>query len=117
MALSDDCLFCKIIRREIPAGLVYEDDLVLAFDDVNPQAPVHTLIIPKEHVATVNDLGAKHSGLLAAMFAAAKSVARAKSVADDGYRLVLNCHERAGQSVFHVHMHLLGGRAMRWPPG
>ncbi len=116
MPLDDDCLFCKIIRHEIPAGIVFEDDLVLAFRDINPQAPHHVLIIPKDHIPTTNDLGPLHDDYLSAMFAAARSIASDVAVAD-GYRLVLNCGERAGQSVFHVHMHLLGGRAMSWPPG
>jgi histidine triad (HIT) family protein len=116
MMLDDDCLFCKIIRRDIPADVVFEDDLVLAFRDISPQAPHHVLIVPKEHIPTTNDIGPLHDGYLAALFAAARAIASDLAVAD-GYRLVLNCGESAGQSVFHLHMHLLGGRAMRWPPG
>ena len=117
MALIDDCLFCKIIRREIPAAIAREDELTLAFEDINPHAPVHLLIVPKDHIATVEDLRPEHDGYLAAIFRAAQKLAAERGLAGDGYRLVLNSGERAGQSVFHVHMHLLGGRAMRWPPG
>ncbi len=115
--MTTDCLFCKIARREIDAQVVYENDDVLAFRDINPQAPVHVLVIPKQHVATANDIRAEHGGMLAAMFTAAARVARDHDVADEGYRLVMNCQEGAGQSVFHVHLHLLGGRRMKWPPG
>jgi len=117
MALIDDCLFCKIIRREIPSAIVREDELTLAFEDINPQAPVHLLIVPKDHIATVEDLGPEHDGYLAALFRAAQALAAERGLVGDGYRLVLNSGERAGQSVFHIHLHLLGGRAMRWPPG
>lgn len=117
MALIDDCLFCKIIRREIPSEIVREDELTLAFEDINPQAPVHLLIVPKDHIATVDDLGPEHDGYLAAVFRTAQELAAERGLAGDGYRLVINSGERAGQSVFHVHVHLLGGRAMRWPPG
>ena len=117
MPLDDNCLFCKIIRGEIPADIVYDDALVLAFNDINPQAPHHVLIIPKEHVATLDDLGPEHDRYLAASFAAARAIAAQRGLDAGGYRLVYNCGERAGQSVFHVHMHLLGGRAFRWPPG
>ena len=117
MPLEEDCLFCKIIRGEIPADIVYDDEFVLAFNDINPQAPHHVLIIPKEHIATLDDLGPQHDGYLAAAFAAARGIAAHRGLNADGYRLVFNCGERAGQSVFHVHMHLLGGRAFRWPPG
>jgi len=115
MPLSEDCLFCKIILREIPADIVYEDEQVLAFNDINPQAPHHVLIIPREHIPTADDIGPEHDAYVSGLFAAARAIVSERGL--DGYRLVLNCGERAGQSVFHVHMHLLGGRAMRWPPG
>lgn len=117
MVLDDDCIFCKIIRGEIPADIAFEDEQVLAFNDINPQAPVHVLIIPKEHIPTLNDIKAVHRSYLSAMFTAAQQVALERGIADEGYRLVLNCRELAGQSVFHIHMHLLGGREMHWPPG
>jgi histidine triad (HIT) family protein len=117
MTIDSNCLFCKIALKQIPAKIVHEDDLTLAFADIHPQAPTHVLIIPRIHVASVQEMGAEHDEYLLAMFAAARTIARESGLADDGYRLVLNCRERAGQSVFHVHMHLLGGRAMHWPPG
>lgn len=117
MDFDQDCLFCKIAQKQIPADIIHEDDRVIAFNDINPQAPVHALIVPRIHVPTIQDLTSGHNDFLAAMFAAARKVAADKGLADDGYRLVLNCHERAGQSVFHVHMHILGGRDMLWPPG
>jgi histidine triad (HIT) family protein len=117
MALIDDCIFCRIIRKEIPADTVYEDENVLALNDINPQAPVHILIIPKEHIPTIDDLRLEHDVYLAAIFSAVRSLAVEKGLVGDGYRLVLNCREQAGQSVFHIHLHMLGGRAMRWPPG
>lgn len=117
MQPDPNCLFCKIALRQIPANVVREDDLALAFADIHPQAPTHVLIIPKIHVETVQEMGPEHDEYLLAMFAAARAIARDSGLAADGYRLVLNCRERAGQSVFHVHMHLLGGRAMHWPPG
>lgn len=117
MTLETDCLFCKIIRKEIPADVVYENDEVLAFNDINPQAPTHVLIIPKIHVATTQDLTAEHDKSLAALFAASRKIVADRGLDDDGYRLVINCRERAGQSVFHLHMHILGGRDMQWPPG
>ena len=112
-----DCLFCKIRDGEISGDIVFEDDDVLAFNDVNPQAPVHVLIIPKKHIATVNDLSADDEAVMAKLFSVAKTIASQRGVSDDGYRLVVNCNERAGQSVFHIHMHLLAGRDMSWPPG
>jgi histidine triad (HIT) family protein len=112
-----DTLFGKIIRREIPAEIVFEDDDVLAFRDVNPQAPVHVLFIPKKPFATLNDLGADDSALIGRLFLAATSWAKANGFADDGYRLVMNCNKHGGQTVFHVHLHLLAGRQMHWPPG
>ncbi len=112
-----DCLFCRIANREIPADVVYEDDDLLAFRDIDPKAPVHILIIPKRHIATVNDVRPDHADLLSGLFIAAAKLARDQDLAEDGYRLVVNCQEGAGQSVFHLHMHLLGGRRMEWPPG
>ena len=112
-----ETLFSKIIRREIPADIVYEDDDVLAFRDINPQAPVHVLFIPKKAFATLNDLGASDAALIGKLFLAATAWAKANGFADDGYRLVMNCNNHGGQTVFHVHMHLLAGRQMHWPPG
>ena len=114
--MSDD-LFLKIIRREIPADIVLETDDVLAFRDVNPQAPVHVLIIPKTHIRTINDIEAAHTDLVGKLFLAAKEVALAEGLAEEGYRVVMNCNEGAGQTVFHIHLHLLGGRPLMWPPG
>ena len=111
------CLFCKIVQKQIPANIVFEDKRVLAFEDVTPQAPVHILIIPKEHIPTVNDVTGEHRDIIMAMFEAAKVIAKEKNSAYQGYRLVLNTNSEAGQSVFHIHMHLLGGRHMAWPPG
>lgn len=112
-----DCLFCKIANREIPATIVYRDDLIVAFDDLNPQAPQHKLIIPQKHVATLNDLHDEDSDLVGYMVQTAAMLAKQLNIADDGYRVVLNCNSGAGQSVFHIHLHLLGGRRMTWPPG
>jgi len=112
-----DCLFCKIRDGEIQGDIVFENDDVLAFNDVNPQAPVHVLIIPKKHISTVNDMDAGDEVIMGKLFSVAKMIAAQQGVADDGYRLVVNCNEKAGQTVFHIHMHLLGGRNMTWPPG
>ncbi len=112
-----DCLFCKIIDGQIPADVVFEDEAVLAFSDVNPQAPTHILIIPRKHVATVNDVGAEDVETVGRLFLAAKAIAAERGFAEDGYRLVMNCNERAGQTVFHLHLHLLAQRNMTWPPG
>lgn len=112
-----DCLFCKIRDGEIQGDIVFENDDVLAFNDVNPQAPVHVLIIPKKHISTVNDMDAGDEVIMGKLFSVAKTIAAQQGVADDGYRLVVNCNEKAGQTVFHIHMHLLGGRSMTWPPG
>jgi len=115
--MTTECLFCKMVRGEIKPNTVYEDDTVLAFKDINPQAPVHILVIPKKHIATLNDVGPADADLVGKLVLAAKRVAKDAGVAESGYRLVLNCNADAGQSVFHVHVHLLGGRFMRWPPG
>src|SRR5215813_5708964 len=112
-----DTLFGKIIRREIPADIVYEDDDVLAFRDINPQAPVHVLFIPKKAIATLNDLGADNAALLGKLFLAATGWAKKQGFAEDGYRIVMNCNKHGGQTVFHIHLHLLAGRQMTWPPG
>ncbi|MEJ8567555.1 histidine triad nucleotide-binding protein [Elongatibacter sediminis] len=114
--MSDD-LFLKIIQREIDADIVYETDELLAFRDINPQAPTHILIIPKEHIRTLDDLQADHAGLVGRMVLAAAEIAREQGLAQDGYRLVVNCREAGGQMVYHIHLHLLGGRQMTWPPG
>lgn len=112
-----DCLFCKMVSGEIEPDLVYEDDEVVAFRDINPQAPTHVLVVPREHIATLNDLQPRHAELVGRMFLAAKEVARKEGIEQRGYRTVINCNREAGQSVFHIHLHVLGGRAMGWPPG
>jgi histidine triad (HIT) family protein len=111
-----DCLFCKIVRKDVPAQVVLDRDDVLAFRDVNPQAPTHILVIPKEHIASLEALGNQHAALLTSLVAAANEVAREDGVAG-GYRLVTNIGRVAGQSVDHLHLHVLGGRRMTWPPG
>ena len=111
-------IFSKIINKEIPADIVYESDSVLAFKDIRPQAPVHVLIIPKIEIPKVSDIkGTEHSNLLGAMFDAANKIAKDLGVSENGFRLVFNCGPNGGQDVYHLHMHLLGGRQMKWPPG
>ena len=112
-----DTLFSKIIRREIPADIVYEDDEVLAFKDINPQAPVHVLFIPKQPIATLDDATPEQAALLGKLMLAAAGYAREQGHADNGYRVVMNCREDGGQSVYHIHLHLLAGRRLGWPPG
>lgn len=114
--MADD-LFLKIINREIPAEIIYETDDILAFRDINPQAPVHVLIIPKEHIPTMNDLEPQHAEVVGKMFMVAAELAALEGISDDGYRVVMNCNEAGGQAVYHIHLHLLGGRQMVWPPG
>lgn len=114
--MSED-LFLKIIDREIPADIVYEDDEVLAFNDINPQAPVHVLVIPKKHIRTLNDVKDGDEALLGRLMNVARKIARDRGVDNDGYRVVMNCNRGAGQTVFHIHLHLLGGRGFTWPPG
>ncbi len=111
------CLFCRIVSGEIPAKKVHEDDDVVAFDDINPQAPMHVLVVPKQHVATLNDLGADHERLVGAMVRQAGGLAAARGDGARGYRTVFNCNADAGQTVFHIHLHVLGGRVLAWPPG
>lgn len=113
----ETCIFCKIINKEIASAIAYEDDDVVAFKDNNPQAPLHTLIVPRRHISTVNDLQNSDAELIGKMFLVAKLLADREKIADRGYRMVLNCNREAGQSVFHIHVHLLGGRKMQWPPG
>ncbi len=112
-----DTLFAKIIRREIPADIVFEDEHVLAFRDIQPQAPVHVLFIPKTPIATLNDATEHHAALLGRLMLAAADWAKSQGFAESGYRVVMNCNDDGGQSVYHIHLHLLAGRAMSWPPG
>ena len=112
--MSDDCIFCKIVRGEIPAKVVLRDEATLAFEDINPQAPVHVLVIPTEHF---DDAHAVPGSVLEAMYATAERVARERGVVDSGYRMVFNRGADAGQTVFHAHLHVLGGRRLGWPPG
>lgn len=116
-AMADNCLFCKMVSGEIKPNLVYDDTDVLAFNDINPQAPLHALVIPKRHVATLNDTRPEDAMLLGRLMHVATQIARKANVAQSGYRVVMNCNADAGQSVFHIHLHVLGGRPMRWPPG
>lgn len=112
-----DCLFCKIADKTIPADIVYEDDRVVAFRDVTPQAPTHILIIPRQHIATLNDLDEGNHELIGHILCTAKTIAATEGLTEDGYRVVMNCNSHGGQTVFHIHLHLLGGRQMQWPPG
>ena len=112
-----DCLFCRIARREIPATLVYEDERVAAFQDLNPQAPTHILLIPKRHIATLNDLSTEDDQLVGELVRRAGAIAAERGLSAGGYRTIFNTNRDAGQTVFHIHLHLLGGRAMTWPPG
>lgn len=112
-----DCLFCKIAAKQIPANIVYEDDLCIAFDDIAPQAPVHTLVIPKQHIATSNDITEADENLMGHLMRVASIVATQKGIDSSGFRTVINCNADSGQLVFHVHLHVLGGRKMSWPPG
>ncbi len=114
--MSEECIFCKIADKEISSSIVYEDPEIVAFNDINPQAPVHIIIIPRKHIPTVTDLEENDAELVGKLFIVAKKLARAKEI-EDGYRLVINCNPGAGQSVFHIHLHLLGGRKFSWPPG
>ena len=112
-----DCIFCRIIERKIPSKVVHEDDETFAFEDINPQAPTHVLVIPKRHVPTVSDLQPSHDALVGRLHRVAAKIAQERGIAAGGYRIVLNTNRDAGQTVFHVHLHLLGGRQMQWPPG
>jgi histidine triad (HIT) family protein len=112
-----DCLFCKIVKREIPASIVFEDDRVLAFNDINPQAPTHILIVPKRHIASLNDLKPDDDGLVGELVRRAAAIAAERGHSAAGFREVFNTNRDAGQTVFHIHLHLLGGRSFHWPPG
>lgn len=112
-----NCLFCNIIEGKIPADIVYQDEEVLAFRDINPQAPTHILCIPRRHIRTTNDLTEDEAALTGKLVLTAGKLASQLGFAEDGYRLVMNCNGHAGQTVFHIHLHLLGGRRMTWPPG
>lgn len=114
---NEDCLFCKILNGDIPADLVYESDSAIAFRDINPHAPTHVLVIPRKHIPTINDLDDADRDVVGSLYMAAKDIARQEGIADDGYRTVMNCNEGAGQTVFHIHLHVLGGRSLGWPPG
>ncbi|MEW5745032.1 MAG: histidine triad nucleotide-binding protein [Nitrospirota bacterium] len=112
-----DCLFCKIVERKIPAKIVYEDDRVLAFEDINPQAPVHTLVIPRKHIPTLNDIADDDVTLMGHLVRVTSTIAAEKGVAERGFRVVANCNPESGQIVYHIHFHVIGGRQMNWPPG
>jgi histidine triad (HIT) family protein len=111
------CLFCKVINREVPASIVYEDDDVLAFNDINPQAPVHILVVPRRHISTLTDLQPEHDAIVGAMVRRAAALAKDREIAAGGFRTVFNTNRDAGQTVFHIHLHLIGGRSLEWPPG
>jgi histidine triad (HIT) family protein len=115
--MSENCLFCKIAAKQIPSKPAHEDDAYYAFHDINPQAPTHVLIIPRKHIPTTNDIEPEDHALVGGMFAVARKLAGELGHAEAGYRLVFNCNREAGQTVFHIHMHLLGGRPLKWPPG
>jgi len=114
---NPDCLFCKVLAGEIPADIIYESESAIAFRDINPQAPTHALVIPRKHIATINALQSGDEEIVGQLFMAAKAVAEQEGIADAGYRAVMNCNEGAGQTVFHIHLHVLGGRQLDWPPG
>jgi len=111
------CLFCKIVSGEIPATKVYEDDRLIAFNDISPQAPMHVLVVPKQHISTLNDLTAADDELVGAMIRAGAAIAKDRGFDGAGFRTVFNCNAQAGQTVFHIHLHVLGGRTLTWPPG
>lgn len=111
------CIFCKIVEKSIPAKIVYEDDLVVAFEDINPQAPMHLLLIPRKHIPTVLDVVDDDRHLIGYMHKIAGELAKERGVAERGFRLIMNCNSESGQTVFHIHLHVLGGRPMHWPPG
>lgn len=115
--MQDDCIFCKIIKGDIPSNKIYEDNKLIVIEDVNPQAPVHLLAIPKEHIPTILQLKQEHKELIGSIHLVANKIAKDKKIDEQGFRIVVNCNRGAGQTVFHIHFHILGGREMRWPPG
>lgn len=112
-----DCLFCKIVKGDIPANILYQDSDTIAFEDAIPQAPVHFLVIPKKHISTLNDLTEQDTPIIGRLPIIAAKIARKKDIWNTGYRITINCNEMGGQTVYHIHMHVLGGRVMKWPPG
>ena len=114
---NNDCLFCKIVEKKIPADIVYESEDIIAFKDIEPKAPIHCLIIPKKHISTINDIDGSNSNIIGLMYEAAAQLARTLNVDKDGYRVVMNCNSNGGQTVYHVHLHFLAGRRLSWPPG
>ncbi|MGB9428751.1 MAG: histidine triad nucleotide-binding protein [Gammaproteobacteria bacterium] len=113
----NDCLFCKMVRGEIKPVMLMETDDLIAFRDINPQAPVHVLVVPRKHISTLNDLTPDDAQLMGNLVLTARDIAKQEGIAESGYRVVMNCNKGAGQTVFHIHLHLLGGRVMTWPPG
>lgn len=114
---NNDCLFCKIVEKKIPADIVYESEDIIAFKDIEPKAPIHCLIIPKKHISTINDIDGSNSNIIGLMYEAAAQLARTLNVDKDGYRVVMNCNSNGGQTVYHIHLHFLAGRQLSWPPG
>ncbi len=112
-----ECLFCRVIAKQVPAKIIYEDEKAVAFEDINPQAPVHVLVVPRRHIATTLDIGDDDKALIGHLFRVAAEIAKKKAISGSGFRLVMNTNAEAGQSIFHIHLHLLGGRPMHWPPG
>ena len=115
--MPSDCLFCKIAHRDVPASVVYEDDHLLAFNDINPQGPTHVLVIPKQHIASLNDLSPEHDRIVGELVRRAAAIAKERGIDAGGFRMVFNTNRDAGQTVFHIHLHLIGGRKLAWPPG
>ncbi len=115
--MTDNCVFCKVAAKQIPSKPAHEDATYYAFHDINPVAPTHVLIIPRKHIPTLNDLAPEDEKLVGGMFTLAKKIAAELKIAEPGYRIIFNCNPQAGQTVYHIHLHLIGGRAMKWPPG
>jgi len=111
------CLFCRIIEKKVPSKIVYEDERIFAFEDINPQSPIHILILPRKHISTVLEIPREDNELIGHLFQVANKIAEERGIAKRGFRLVMNCNPEAGQTIYHIHLHLLAGRPMRWPPG
>tara|TARA_B100000212_G_scaffold322753_1_gene282284 strand:+ start:688 stop:1086 length:399 start_codon:yes stop_codon:yes gene_type:complete len=114
---NNDCLFCRIVEKKVPADIVYDSDDVIAFKDIEPKAPIHCLIIPKKHISTINDIDGSNSNIIGLMYEAVAQLARSFNVDKEGYRVVMNCNSDGGQTVYHIHLHFLAGRQLSWPPG